>query len=113
MSWDLKHHRVFIANRGFMPGIADHEHLPPAGERLGEAGGAIRYASASALATVHRRMRDAGFEPFRILRRAGSVALFYRDPQGPLVEAIAPAPVRVGAEQDLTVEALIAAYPIT
>lgn len=111
VSWDLEHHRVFIADRRFMPGIAGREHLPPAGERLGEAGGAIRYASANALATVYQRMQAAGFEPLRILRRPGSVALFYQDPQGLLVEAIAPAPAQTGPTQEWSADAFLAAHP--
>lgn len=111
VSWDLEHHRVFIADRRFMPGIAGRENAAAAGERLGEAGGAIRYASPNVLATLHQRMKAAGFEPYRILERAGSVALFYRDPQGLLVEAIAPKATAGGPERDLSAEDFLAAYP--
>lgn len=110
VSWDLEHHRVFIADRRFMPGIAGLENAPSAGERLGEAGGAIRYASPNVLATVYHRMKAAGFEPCRILERARSVALFYTDPQGLIVEAVAPRET-ARAERDLTGEDFLNAYP--
>jgi hypothetical protein len=109
VSWDEEHHRVFIADRRFMPGIAGVENAPQAGERVGEAGGAIRYASPGALAIVYKRMSAAGFEPYRILERPQSVALFYKDPQGLIVEAVARKDAGA-AEQELTPDAFLKAY---
>jgi hypothetical protein len=109
VSWDEEHHRVFIADRRFMPGIAGVENAPEAGEVVGEGGGAIRFASPAVLADVYSRMKAAGFEPYSILERARSVALFYKDPSGLLVETIAPKDT-VGEERELSGEAFLKAY---
>jgi catechol 2,3-dioxygenase-like lactoylglutathione lyase family enzyme len=94
-TWDHEHHRLFFGppTLGLTGAAAEnlsYTDIPPVGERIDLAGGAIKFRSPQALVKAVIRMRAIGYEPLEFIDRGSIVIVAYHDPDGIRVEIIAP-----------------------
>jgi len=116
VSWDLEHHRFFIldlnsAGNDPSTGKPIESHGGSPQERTGVGLAALRFAAPGILVHVYEKMKQAGWEPLRVIDRGMTISLIYRDPDGLLVEALAAnpdAPAR--PEADMAMEDFLARF---
>ena len=94
-TWDHEHHRFFFGppTLGLTDAAAEklaHTQIPPVGQRVDLAGGAIKYRSPQALVKAMHRMASINYEPVEFIDRGSTVAIVYSDPDNIRVETIAP-----------------------
>ncbi len=78
LSYDDEHHRLAIARR---PGL-----LPKIRNMAGVDHHAYTYASLEDLLNTWQRMKAAGHEPVWCTHHGGTISIYYRDPDGNVVE---------------------------
>lgn len=78
LSYDDEHHRMAIARR---PGL-----LPKIRNMAGVDHYAYTYASLDDLLATWQRMKDAGHEPVWCTHHGGTISIYYKDPDGNVVE---------------------------
>lgn len=80
LTYDDEHHRLGIAS---MPGLAPRD---PDVETVGVAHYAYGYRGLGELLHTYRRLKRAGIVPFWPINHGMTVSLYYRDPDGNVVE---------------------------
>lgn len=78
LSYDDEHHRIAIARR---PGL-----LPKIRNMAGVDHHAYTYSSLENLLTTWERMTANGFDPVWCTHHGGTISIYYRDPDGNVVE---------------------------
>lgn len=94
-TWDHEHHRLFfgpptIGLSGAAAENVSYAGIPPVGERIDLAGGAIKYRSPRALVKAVHRMTQTGYDAAAFIDRGSIAIVVYRDPDNIKVEIIAP-----------------------